>query len=178
MTAFRERPSIRLICIFVMHQLTGTWGIALLASFLSRSSLGLAQSIGRLPFLTFLHRLFAYSPYFPIQIALGLYTGWLLRRQFDHRSMLWIWVIPLLILGYVLVAVPTLLPDFTSGMTRSGVNQNPLSHYLGHGCQPSDGCLDQTLVTMPFYASVAYSLGACLAGKMPNRPKVGDLKVA
>src|SRR5260370_37899351 len=158
MTTFQGKPIVRLIGVFMIHQLAGTWGIALLATFLSRFSLGLAQTIGWSPVLSFLHRLFAYTPFFPIQIALGLYTGWQGRRRFDHVSMVGVWVIPLLILCYVLgAAVRTLTPGFTSVMVQAGISQTPLSHYLGHGCRPSDGCLDQTLVTMPFYASVAYS---------------------
>ncbi len=109
-------------------------------------------------------------------MTLGLYTGWLLRRQFNHKSMVWVWAIPLLILCYALVAVRTLLPDVTSVMIKAGVNQSPLSHYLGHGCQPAAGCLDQTLVTMPFYVSVAYSLGAWLAERTPKKSLAANLK--
>lgn len=79
--------------------------------------------------------------------------------------MLWVWVVPFLILLYVVIDVPTLTPHFISAMAQAqaGANQSSVAHYLGWGCQPKDGCFDETVVTMPFYASIAYSVGAWVA---------------
>jgi hypothetical protein len=162
----RRAPSrVRSLLIFLMHQLIGTWGVALLATILASSMLDSLRFMGwRYP-LDLLHRALAYRPYFPVQIALGLYSGWLLRRRQEHRSMVWVWIIPLLVLCYAVASVPTLTPSFTSVMIQAGVNQSRFSHYFGWGCQPRNGCFDQTLVTMPFYAATAYSIGAWLATK-------------
>jgi hypothetical protein len=76
--------------------------------------------------------------------------------------MLWIWVFPLAILAYGFAAGPVLNP-FHIVLPRLESVQARLSFYFGWGCQPQAHCLDQLLITMPFYASVAYSLGALLA---------------
>jgi hypothetical protein len=102
------------------------------------------------------------TPYFPAQIALGFWSGWFLGKRFRHRSMTYVWVLPLLVLGYAMVAIPTLSPEFTSVLTHQ---QSPFSHYFGWGCQPKNGCIDQLVTTMPFYAAASYSLGALLALK-------------
>lgn len=77
-------------------------------------------------------------------------------------AMLWIWVLPLAILAYVFAAKPVLSP-WASVFERPNTFLDRLSYYFGHGCQARARCLDQLLITMPFYASVAYSLGALLA---------------
>jgi len=166
---------LKSVLIFVMHQLLGTWGIALFAYFLGSSVLELFGLFGRPYSMRPLHWILTETPFFPVQIALGLYSGWLLGRRLKHRSMLWVWILPGLVLSYALVAVPTLTPALTSVLDQSG---GPLSHYFGWGCQPKNRCLDQLLITMPFYAAVAYSLGAWLARKLPKTRIAGDLNAA
>ena len=108
--------------------------------------------------------------YFPMQIILALWTGWSFGRRFQHRSMLWVWVLPFLLLCYAVVAIPTLAPDivFTSVITQATGNHSSLSHYFGSGCLVENGCIDQLIITMPFYVSVFYSLGALLARIYPG----------
>jgi hypothetical protein len=79
--------------------------------------------------------------------------------------MLWVWVIPLAILLYAFIAVPVLMPRWTSVLERPDTFASRLSHYFGSGCKTSARCLDQLLITMPFYTSVAYSIGVLLARK-------------
>lgn len=148
------------VLVFLIHQFVGTWGIAFFAYFLGSSIFELPSVFGRTYSMRSLHWILTETPYFPVQISLGLYFGWLLGRRFKHRSMLWVWVIPALILCYAVVAVPTLTPQATSVLVQTG---GPLSHYFGWGCQPKDRCLDQLLITMPFYVATAYSIGAWLA---------------
>ena len=38
-------------------------------------------------------------------------------------------------------------------------------NYFGWGCRPADHCLDQLVITLPFYSSLAYSMGVALARK-------------
>jgi hypothetical protein len=103
------------------------------------------------------------NPYFPVQIIFALILGWLLGRSLHHWSMVWVWVLPLAVLCYSVATARVLIP--TSVLASPGVGQSRFSHYFGWGCRPVDGCLDQLLITMPFYSSLAYSLGATLARK-------------
>jgi hypothetical protein len=114
-------------------------------------------------------------PYFPVQIIFALILGWLLGRALRHRTMVWVWVLPLAILCYSLVTASVLIP--TSILARPGVIQSRFSHYLGWGCRPADNCLDQLLITMPFYTSLAYSLGAFLARRMVRSARAARQKL-
>jgi len=154
------------VLLFVMHQFLGTWGIAMSAYFFGGLWFDLLIQFGWLGSMRHLHWILTETPFFPLQIALGLYSGWYLNRRLNHRSMVWVWILPGLILCYAVVAIPTLFPRLTSVLA---VSSNPLSHYFGWGCRPKDGCLDQLLVTMPFYAATAYSSGAWIAQQMANR---------
>lgn len=148
------------VLVFAFHQMLGTWGIAFFAYYLGSSIFELLGVLGRTYSMRSLHWILTETPFFPVQVILGLYFGWLLGRRFKYRAMLWVWIIPALILCYAVVAVPTLTPQATSVLAQTG---GPLSHYFGWGCQPKDRCLDQLLITMPFYVAVAYSIGAWLA---------------
>src|SRR5713101_9201720 len=95
--------------IFVVHQIMGTWGIAFLASFGLFSLFdAIPDSAGWKPPMHFVHWILTENPFYPVQIVAGLYLGWLLGRRFNHRSMLWIWILPLAILIYAFAATPTL----------------------------------------------------------------------
>ena len=173
---------VKSLFVFVFHQLVGTWGIACIAGFGLFSLLDMVpDSAGWKPSVHFVHRLLTENPFYPVQIVSGLYFGWLLGRRFNHRSMLWIWILPLAILIYAFAATPTLSP-WASILARPDTVQSRLSYYFGWGCQPRARCLDQLLITMPFYASVAYSFGALLARnaftKAPKKLRYADNSVS
>jgi hypothetical protein len=153
------------VSIFLMHQLIGTFGIGVFESALATSLLDLLRMTNSQNLVDLWYRVFAFRPYYPIQIALGLYFGWLLSRRLGHRTMIWTWVLPAAILFYAVAAVPTLTPEITSPMIWSGVNQSRFSHYFGWGCRLKDRCFDQALTTQPFYTAVAYSIGGLWARK-------------
>jgi hypothetical protein len=115
-------------------------------------------------------RMLAGSPYFPLQLLLALFLGWFFSRLLRHRSMVWIWVLPLLLLCYALIAIPTLVPNRRSSDAQD--IQNRWLHYFGPRCQPASSCsdqvLDQMMITFPFYLAVVYSLGALLGRKLPG----------
>jgi hypothetical protein len=151
--------------VFVMHQFIGTLGIIWFAT-ISVALLGgtiaeLYDLVGRQFSKRPIYWIMTETPYFPVQIALGFYCGWKIYRRLRHREALWVWVPPLLVLCYAVVAIPTSGPQMTSIFIQLG-GQSPLSHYFGWGCQPKNGCFDQLLITLPFYTATAYSIGACL----------------
>jgi hypothetical protein len=152
------------VLIFVVHQIVGTWGIAFLAAFGLTSLFDvIPDSASWKPSMHLAYWLLTENPFYPVQIVAGLYLGWLIGRRFQHKSMLWIWVLPFAFLCYALMVGPIgLFPQWTSALARPST-VGSLSYYCGRGCQPRAHCIDQLMITMPFYASAAYSLGALLA---------------
>jgi len=60
-----------------------------------------------------------------------------------------------------LFAGPLMILEPGSVIEQAGVGR--FSHYLGSGCSTKDFCEDQLVITMPFYASVGYSISAFFA---------------
>ena len=157
------QPDYRLktVMIFVGHQLIGTFGIAFLAYFALYSSAYTLNRLGLNLNLHYVNWILTDNPYFPIQIALGLYVGWQLGRRWKHHAITWVWVIPLIILACAVATNYTEIPEWNSVITRTSTSG--LSRYFGWNCRPSTHCLDQLTITMPFYVSCAYSLGGWLS---------------
>ena len=158
---FRTRSLLKSGLTFGLHQFIGMYGIPYTAPVVFSLAFKFLwlfdHNYPTKPFYFVLSE----NPYFPVQIIFGLILGWLLGRVLRHRSMVWVWVLPLAILCYHVATASVLIP--ASVLTRPGIGQSRFSHYFGWGCRPADQCLDQLLITMPFYASLAYSLGAVLA---------------
>jgi len=117
------------------------------------------------------HWVLTENPFYPVQILTGLYFGWFLSRRFPHRSMLWVWILPLLLLAYSFLAGPVISP-WASPLIRPESLRGKFGFYFGWGCRPRERCIDQLLLTMPFYASAAYSFGALLARNMSAKTRV------
>lgn len=161
---------VKSLLVFALHQVIGTWGIALLAAFgLSETFDSLATISPWKPSMRFLHWILTENPFYPAQIIAGLYFGWLLGRRLQDKSMIWIWILPLAILAYAFATTPLISP-YASVLIRPDSVQARISFYFGWGCRPRERCIDQLLITMPFYASVAYSLGALLARNASVKP--------
>ena len=163
------------IAVFVLHQIMATYGVALLASYLGTIAFDLISSFYRPFSMRSIHWILTETPYFPVQICFGLYCGWFVGHRVPQKFMTRVWVLPAVLLSYCVSFVPTINPRLTSMLYRT---EGPLSHYFGWGCNPQNRCLDQILVTLPFYVAVAYSVGAWLARKMLTRSEVGETKTA
>jgi hypothetical protein len=160
---------IKSLLVFVFHQVVGTWGIAILAAFALFGLFDVLTAISPWkPPMRAVHWVLTENPFYPAQIVVGLYFGWLLGRRFQHKCMLWIWVVPSAILAFAFL-VTSLSSPHPSVLFHSDSVQARLSFYFGWGCKPREHCIVQLFITMPFYASVAYSLGALVARK--TRPK-------
>jgi hypothetical protein len=150
---------------FALHQFIGMYGIPYTAPLVFSLAFKFLLLFGHRYSQRAFYSIVSEKPYFPVQIIFALILGWLIGRTLRHRSMVWVWVLPLAILGYSLVTASSLVPEWTSVLDRPGIGQSRFSHYFGWGCRPADRCLDQLLITMPFYSSLAYSMGAVLARK-------------
>lgn len=162
-----RNSKVRAMLVFAAHQIMGTWGAAFTAAtgvFFFFTILRPVNShwFGPHQASTVLTEL----PYFPAQIASSLWWGWYLSQRLRHRTMFWVWIAPLGLLTYAfLMLPPILLSPLPTAASAAG--QSRWWHYFGGGCSlgDHDPCFDQLVLTMPFYASTAYSVGALAARK-------------
>lgn len=135
----------RKVGIYFVHVIianAGVWAAALLLGVISEKIVGSGvtdQILAR--------------PIFPLHIVLGFLAGFLVNGRLQSKSALWAWI-------------PTvaLLSTYFLPSERIGGLGSTATYLFGKNC--SD-CLEQFLVVSPFYASVAYSIGAWLALKSP-----------
>jgi hypothetical protein len=149
-----------------MHQVIGTGLIFVTAPMPFVLMMDLLKPFGRTIPHSF--ELLSETPFFPIQMALALFLGWSLGGFLQHRSMLWVWIGPALILGYVFLQFPA-RPVFLAEHAYL-FSDSAFSHFFGRGCQLRNYCVDQVYLTLPFCSSVAYSFGAWLAQKLSRPP--------
>jgi hypothetical protein len=154
---------------FVVHQYIGTLGIVVLAGFLVAYVFDVLQLFGKHFPSHIMYRILTGTPYYPVQIGLGLLLGWSIGRRVQHRTMLWVWILPLAYLTYAIIAIPTLVPQWIPPEYQAGVGESRFKHYFGWGCGDVHPCFDQNAITVLFYVAAAYSIGALLAQKVPTR---------
>lgn len=97
------------------------------------------------------------TPYFPLQIFVGLLWGFQLSRRYRHFAMLWTWSVPATAIVLLVLFAP-LRPVVVSGIESTG-----FSRFFGWSCLPQNRCFEQVVFTIPFYSASAYSSGAFLA---------------
>jgi hypothetical protein len=143
--------------LFVVHQLISTIGVIVSAGVLASVGFGLLRFFGRDLPAKYLYWTLTGTPYFPMQIAVGLVLGWFLGRRLRTSSMAYVWILPLVFLCYLFIALPT--------TAASLARDARFSHFFGWGCRPENRCFDQLGATLPFYAATAYTIGAVIARK-------------
>jgi hypothetical protein len=151
--------------MFAMHQVIVFWVVIASAGILAASIFNVLQLFGWLNANNSFNWVFYEIDYFPAFTMLALALGWLLGRSLRDPSMIWVWIFPTLLLVHALVEIPTITPQLVSPAFQAGVGQSRFFHYFGWGCRLGNYCLDQSTFTRPFYAGVAYSLGALAAMK-------------
>jgi hypothetical protein len=161
-----EESKVKFGLMFAMYQVIAVWVTLRVAPTVTASTLNFLRLFGRHYTSADYHRMLSGTPYFPIQISVGLVLGWVLGRHLRDRSMLWVWVLPFAVLCYAFVTIPTLNPTVTPLELQAGVGQSRFEHYFGWGCQPVNHCVDQEVFTAPFYASAAYSIAAFTAEEL------------
>jgi hypothetical protein len=101
------------------------------------------------------------TPYFPVQITIGLLWGFQLARRYKHRVMLWTWTVPCVALALLILFAPF------RPVVVDGIEITKIQRFFGWSCLPQNHCFEQVGFTMPFYSASAYSLGAFLARIIP-----------
>lgn len=160
--SFRTRSLTKSAFAFALHQFIGMYGISFTAPAVFSLGFKVLDLFGRHYTTRDFHYVLTETPYFPVQIGFALVLGWLLGRSLGHRSMLWVWILPLVILCFAIVITPV---EQTSVLAKQFSGQTRLSHFFGWGCRPAARCLNQLVITLPFYSSLAYSMGAVLGRK-------------
>lgn len=158
----RKTP-IRLVLIFLVHQFIATIGVLLTALLLTGFAFDVLRWFGRPYTVSYAHWVLTGSPFFPVQISMGLVLGWLVGRRLRNASMFWVWVLPLIFLCYYMIVLPS--------STASAARDARFSHFFGWSCRPDNHCMDQAGVTLPFYVASAYSIGALISRKLVVRQK-------
>lgn len=149
---------------FLGHLIISTFGVGVAAAVLTYSVvLPLHQFFQSLNSRT-AHWILTETPYFPVQIVVGLLWGFQLGRRYRHRVMLWTWIVPALAIAFLILFVP--LPP----VVVSGVEITKTEHFFGGGCLPQNHCFEWPL-TVLLYAAAAYSLGAFAAHRLPQRAR-------
>jgi hypothetical protein len=147
---------------FLGHLALSTLGVGVVAAVLTYSVvLSLHPFFPSLGTRT-VHWILTETPYFPVQIVVGLLWGFQLGRRYQHRVMLWTWVVPALAIICLILFVP--LPS----VVVSGVELTKAGHFFGRGCLPQNHCFEWAL-TVLLYAAAAYSIGAFAARMLPHQ---------
>ncbi len=146
---------------FAVHQIIATLGVMVTTPFVLALVAPVLRFFGLSLSLAEGERILTGMHYFPLQAAFGFLLGCALGYSTRHRSAQWVWVLPTLVAFFLVVTNHHLLD---LGSTAAPFPSSSLSHFFGSGCRPENRCFDQTLVTLPLYSAVAYSIGA-LAGR-------------
>lgn len=143
------------VFFYAIHLLAGTVGailpvfLGLVGALLLMSlSLNLQALIG--PLLGLL----VGEPFFPSQILLGLFLGWYLNGRLGHGFARWVWILPAIRLAYTIATW-----DLHLYSTVSYWEDIRQELFFLAGRSSTEG-IYQRWVTLPFYTSIAYSIGA------------------
>lgn len=160
-----EKSKLKLGLMFVMYQVIGIWVTLKVAPNLTASALNFLHLFGRQHVRADYYWILGGTPFFPVQVGVGLVFGWILGRHLRDKSMRWVWVLPFAVLCYAFVTIPTLNPEPLA--LQAGVGQSRWAHYFGWGCQSvPNNCIDQEVFTAPFYAGTAFSIAAFAAEEL------------
>jgi hypothetical protein len=145
---------------FVVHQIVATEGViwfTVLSVFILRRAIVVISGSEDSQALRGIHWLMVGNPVFPVHVVVALWIGYKFFARFPQTVMFWVWVLPCFVLTYAVVMIPTLSPWSASVLNQ---HQGRFAHYFGLGCRSDDFCFDQFTITLPFYTSVAYTIGA------------------
>lgn len=174
---------LRFAISFLAHQALASWGVIVVTPWILFNLVDVGHLLGWHVPTPRIQWLLYGTPYFPAYVLVALALGWLLSGILRHPVMLWVWALPLIPLcvgvaryphtptlsNVTVFAVLGTYPWQRSAAVHTGSvgALAALSHFFGwgHGVQP----YDQVLVVVPFYTSVAYSVGALLARPATHR---------
>jgi hypothetical protein len=147
------KSSMRWVALYLLHLLTATFGVMLATGILLNVVLKpLEPWIGHAKLVSV-----AKGPYYPLPIVLAGLAGYFGYIRFKGNYRFWVWIVPTVYLATkIILWTPTsILGDYSWGAT--------LAHFFA-GTPPH---YPEGNITIPFYTSLSYTLGALLdAGKV------------
>jgi hypothetical protein len=158
---------ISALAVFLVHQSLAAWGVIQATPWVLVFLGELEWHFGWKTYMSQAQWLLYGTPWYPTQVGLALFLGWVLGGTLQHRSMLWVWILPLVALSSAFMGFP--LTGHLAVARYMTLNFSSRWSYFfgwGNGIQP----LDQVLATLPFYSASAYSLGALLARSAMRAP--------
>jgi|SRR5579863_1068609 len=150
----------RVSAVFLMHQSFAAWGVIQATPWVLLSLGELGWHFGLKTYMSQAQWLLYGTPWYPTQVGLALFLGWLLGGTLLHRSMLWVWIFPLVALSSAFMGLPLTGHLGVAGYETLNFSSR-WSYFFGWGKEVQP--LAQALATLPFYTAGAYSLGALLA---------------
>jgi len=153
MAAAAEKGWVHKIGTYVLHALVASV-IVFLTSMLFGVILGelLGAELG--------DRIFA-RPIYPGEIVCGFLAGLVLNRRSQSKSAAWVWI-----------PTATLLSTYFLPSERTDGFASTAAYLFGPHC---GDCFEQVVMVSPFYASVAYSIGAWVALRWPANSSKPDV---
>jgi hypothetical protein len=107
MHSIANENTIKNVGLFLAHVVFSWLVLPVAAAFLTMSEITPRAA----------HWILTETPFFPLQIFLGLVVGFWLSRRFAHSVMLWTWIVPALALIAAILFLP---PSFSGvGLARS-----------------------------------------------------------
>ncbi len=141
---------LRWVGLYLMHLLAATLGVLLATGILLNVVLKpiLESHIDYGRFLTVV----AKGPYYPLMVVLAALAGYFCDIRFKGNYRFWVWVVPTLYLAIrvILWTPPSALENYN------------WSTSLAHFFKASPPRYLEGNVTIPFYTSLSYTLGALL----------------
>ena len=108
------------------------------------------------------------EPYYAGPVLCGFILGAIGRRFFRSRSALCVWIVPAVILLF-----HVLTWEGASSATGAAYWPDVWANYFGSDCGGSE-CLYEFFVTLPFFTSLAYTLGWVVANLWRGRRIVAN----
>lgn len=136
------------VFFYAVHLLAGTVGV-ILPVFLMLVTVDPAVIESFRPLVDFLFG----EPFFPLDILLGFFLAFCLNRRLGHGFARWVWILPAIRLAYTIATWNLHVYSTLSYWEDIWVE------LFGSGGSSTEGVY-LLRVTLPFYTSVAYSLGA------------------
>ncbi len=108
--------------------------------------------------------------WFPVQPLVAILVGYGITRGTKSDLGRWAWIIPAATLIVVFPSLPFVSP-LERALPPLSFSQR-LSDLFGPRCSVFRRCFDQVVLTMPFYSSIGYSIGALLASPAASSVRV------